>query len=148
MDGVDSLREVAVELPSATKRKSASGKQRAPSERRSTKRFYIDASAHYLNYVSSPRYASSLGGLRNEHINTGGPYIYIIIDAPIFPSVWIDRFPHVKHDLLCMGRNAGNADQRAFSKSSSKLYNYFGERLTSDISGPLPTSINGYFYLV
>ena len=65
----------------------------------------------------------------------------------------VDRFPNVKHDPLrtthdCASCNAGKAHRRAFSKRSSKVYTYFGERLSSDICGPFPPSINGYVYLL
>ena len=40
------------------------------------------------------------------------------------------------------------AKKRAFAKRSERKFTYFGERLSSDICGPFPSSINGYIYLL
>ena len=40
----------------------------------------------------------------------------------------------------------GASQKRAFSKRRSQLYSYFGERISSDLCGPFPTSVDGFTY--
>ena len=68
-------------------------------------------------------------------------------------SKCVNRLPHVIQDPLrtthdCPACNAGKARKRAFAKKSSKVFRYFGERLSSDICGPFPASIDGYKFLL
>ena len=68
-------------------------------------------------------------------------------------SKCVERLPNVKQDPLrttydCEACNAGKAKKRAFAKRSERKFTYFGERLSSDICGPFPSSINGYIYLL
>ena len=63
------------------------------------------------------------------------------------------NFPaNVKHDPArtthdCDSCNAGATRKRAFARRSSVEYTYFGERLSSDLCGPFPKSIDGHRYL-
>ena len=40
----------------------------------------------------------------------------------------------------------GASRKRAFSKRRSQVYSYFGERISSDLCGPFPTSVDGFTY--
>jgi transposase InsO family protein len=54
----------------------------------------------------------------------------------------------VSHDpSTCDACNAGGARRKAFPKHAGNPFTYFGERLSSDMCGPFPKSIQGYKYL-
>ena len=54
-----------------------------------------------------------------------------------------------KHDsATCKGCRAGKARKQAFPKRVNRNYSYFGEKLSSDLCGPFPKSIDGYRYLL
>ena len=54
-----------------------------------------------------------------------------------------------KHDHTeCDACNAGGARRKPFKKRDSNPYTYFGERLSSDLCGPFPKSIEGYTYML
>ena len=40
----------------------------------------------------------------------------------------------------------GASRKRAFSKRRPQVYSYFGERISSDLCGPFPTSVDGFTY--
>ena len=49
-----------------------------------------------------------------------------------------------KHD--CDACNAGGSHRLPFPKRSSQKFTYFGERISSDLCGPFPKSVDGYQY--
>ena len=48
----------------------------------------------------------------------------------------------------CDACNAGGAKRKPFKKRDGNPYKYFGERLSSDLCGPFPKSIDGYTYML
>ena len=54
-----------------------------------------------------------------------------------------------QHDsATCNGCRAGKARKKAFPRRTSNPYTYFGEKLSSDLCGPFPKSVEGYRYLL
>ena len=64
-------------------------------------------------------------------------------------------FPKSSHDIIshdptsCDACNAGAARRRPFhSHTNPSTYSYFGARLSSDLCGPFPKSIDNYLYIL
>ena len=56
-----------------------------------------------------------------------------------------DKINQRSHDD-CVGCKTGGARKSAFHKRKSQKFTYFGERISSDLCGPFPKSVDGYTY--
>lgn len=63
-----------------------------------------------------------------------------------FPKCRLDDVNHDPDD--CDSCNAGGAKRKPFPKNVGNPYTYFGQRLSSDLCGPFPKSIQGYRYML
>jgi len=56
----------------------------------------------------------------------------------------------LEHDpTSCDACNAGGSRRKPFAKRTNHTYTYFGERLSSDLCGPFPKSVDGgYTYML
>ena len=46
----------------------------------------------------------------------------------------------------CVGCKTGGAHKKHFPRRKSQKFTYFGERISSDLCGPFPKSVDGYLY--
>ena len=54
--------------------------------------------------------------------------------------------PHTHDPNKCPACLEGGLRRKAFAKRRSHVYTYFGERLSSDLCGPFPKSVDGFMY--
>ena len=83
------------------------------------------------------------------------------------PELWHKRFMHLGQDgikrcakhipslteyshnpLTCPACQMGGAQSKKFGSRDRRKYTYFGERISSDLCGPFPESVDGYTYAV